>query len=129
MELTAFETRLGTSQGRIRTREAVAGDHLFVLGDDQPGRFFNLVEDDRAEVVQETDLTDVDLIRAQVRLRVPTDVLDDLIWEASIIVDNIKLARATARPGSKRIITDLAANVSKLSGIRLVGVRLQLVGR
>jgi hypothetical protein len=33
-----------------------------------------------------------------------------------------------ARSGRERLVTDLAANVSKLSGVHTVGVRLELVG-
>ena len=37
------------------------------------------------------------------------------------------IARMRARPGRERFVTDLAANVSKLSGTHVVGVRLELV--
>ena len=47
--------------------------------------------------------------------------------EASIVVDGTKRATATAKPGRSRTLTDLAANVSKLSGVHQVGVRLELV--
>jgi hypothetical protein len=37
-------------------------------------------------------------------------------------------SRACAgKPGSERLVTDLAANVSKLSGMHIIGVRLELV--
>jgi len=45
----------------------------------------------------------------------------------SIIVDGVKAARATCRAGRKRLLTDLAANVSKLTGLHEVGVRLELL--
>jgi hypothetical protein len=32
-----------------------------------------------------------------------------------------------AKPGRERLVTDLAANVSKLSGLHTTGVRLELV--
>jgi len=129
MELTAFETRLGLGQGRVQPQGAApaAGDYLFVLGEDEPGRVFDLAAGDRAEVVQETDLTGVDLVRAHLRLRVPAGVPAGLGWEASIVVDGTKLGRAVARPGRERELTDLAANVSKLAGLHQVGIRLQLV--
>ena len=109
MELGAFTSRLGVGQGRIEPRSIVApsGDYVFVLGEDEPGRFFELDAGDRAEVVQDTDLTSVDLVRAWLRLRVA--------------------ARATCPAGRERVLTDLAANVSKLSGTHQVGVRLELV--
>ena len=46
----------------------------------------------------------------------------------NFVVDGAKLATATAKPGRTRTLTDLAANVSKLSGVHQIGVRLELVG-
>lgn len=129
MELTAFDRRLGTGQGRIEPAGATpaSGEFAFVLGDDEAGHLFDLAPSDRAEVVQDVDLTGVDLVRAQLRLRVPAGLLEDLAWEASIVVGGVKRATAQARPGHDRKLTDLAANVSKLSGVHSVGVRLELV--
>ena len=129
MGLDAFRSRLGLGQGRIRPKNAPvpSGDHVFVLGEDEPGRFFELGPGDHAEVTQETDLTGADLVRAALRLRVPKTLPAGLGWEASMLVDGSKVARATCRPGSTRVLTDLAANVSKLSGTHVVGVRLELV--
>jgi len=135
--LTAFDCRLGVSQGRL-PREALAsgsgppapgsGDFVFVLGDVEPGRRYDLDLGDHAEVVQAVDLTGADLVRALLHLRVPADVPAGLAWEASLIVDGVRQARARCRPGCTRTLTDLAANVSKLAGVHQVGVRLQLVG-
>jgi hypothetical protein len=129
MELDAFTSRLGLGQGRIQPTGAPvpSGDHLFVLGEDEPGRFFELDPGDHAEVTQETDLTDVDLVRAALRLRVPKTLSAGLAWEVSLLVDGAKAATATCNPGCTRVLSDLAANVSKLSAIHTVGVRLELV--
>jgi hypothetical protein len=127
MALTAFTSRLGRGQGRLATPRAMGGDYAFVLGDDEPGRLFELAPGDHAEVTQETDLTSVMLVRALLRLRVPASTSAGLAWEASIIVDGNKLAATRARPGRERLVTDLAANVSKLSGLHTIGVRLELV--
>ena len=129
MELDAFTSRLGLGQGRIRSAELLpdSGEYAFVLGEDETGRLFELATGDHAEVVQDTDLTDVDLVRASLRLAVPADLPGGFAWEVSIIVDGEKLARLTAKPGRIRTLTDLAANVSKLSGMHQVGVRLELV--
>jgi len=129
MELDAFTSRLGLGQGRIAPANAPpgSGDHVFVLGEDEPGRFFDLAAGDHAEVVQDTDLTDVSLVRAHLRLRVPANLPSTHGWEASIVVDGVKAARATCRAGRERLLTDLAANVSKLAGLHEVGVRLELV--
>jgi hypothetical protein len=63
-------------------------------------------------------------------LRVPASLPAGFAWEASIVIDGFKMARAraTAKPGRTRTLTDLAANISKLSGVHQVGVRLELVG-
>ena len=127
MALTAFTSRLGRGQGRLLTPKATSGDYAFVLGDDEAGRFFDLAPGDHAEITQETDLTDVVLVRALLRLRVPASTPAGRAWEASIVVDGTKLARMQARPGRERLATDLAANVSKLSGLHTIGVRLELV--
>jgi hypothetical protein len=46
MTLTAFTSRLGRGQGRIRPANAApaSGDYLFVLGEDEPGRLFELAQ-------------------------------------------------------------------------------------
>jgi hypothetical protein len=67
------------------------------------------------------------LVRALLRLSVPASTPAGLSWEASITVDGAKLATMRAKPGRERLVTDLAANVSKLSGVHTVGVRLELV--
>jgi hypothetical protein len=128
MALTAFTSRLGRGQGRLATSKATGGDYAFVLGDAEPGRLFELAPGDHAEVTQQTDLTGVMLVRALLRLRVPASTPPGLAWEASIIVDGTKLASVMrAKPGRERLVTDLAANVSKLSGLHTTGVRLELV--
>jgi hypothetical protein len=54
MELTAFTSRLGEGQGRLEPS-------VFVLGDNEPGRTFELVRGDHVEVTQVVDLTGVTL--------------------------------------------------------------------
>ncbi|MCA9561041.1 MAG: hypothetical protein KC583_20980 [Myxococcales bacterium] len=129
MELDAFRARLGVGQGRIQPVGAhpASGDYVFVLGEDEAGRLFELAAGDRAEMVPDTELTDVDLVRAHLRLRMPASLPAGLAWEVSMIVDGAKAARATCAPGRERELTDLAANVSKLAGVHQVGVRLELV--
>ncbi len=123
-ELDAFRTNLGVTQGRVE----VAPDELrFVLGDLEPGRPFDLVTGDFAEVVQTTDLTGITLVRVRLTLRAPAGIPAGSAWEASIVVDGAKLARIACESGRTRAITDLAANVSKLTGAHEVGVRLELV--
>jgi hypothetical protein len=130
MELDAFCARLGDGQGRVTPAHAPAGfgDVLFVLGDDAPGWTFELAQGDHAEVLQATDLTGLAFVRARLALRTPADVPPGLAWEVSILIDGVKHARALGAAGRTRVLTDLAANVSKLSGVHTVGVRLELVG-
>ena len=125
MDLSAFNSRLGTSQGRIPLDDTE--EFVFVLGDDLPGYFSNLAPGDFAQVVQESDLTDTALIRPELMLSVPDSTPAGVGFEVSVVVDDVKLAVTTCSTGRTRHITDLAANVSKLTGIHTVGVRLEVV--
>lgn len=127
MELTAFTSNLGVTQGRIETAGAPSGRFAFVLGDLEPGRVFELAPGDAAEVTQDVDLSGLHFVRATLRLRVPKSLPAGLAWEASILVDGVAKASFRVRAGRERLMRDLAANVSKLAGLRTVGVRLQLV--
>lgn len=120
MELTAFTSRLGESQGRL-------GPGVFVLGDDESGRTFELDRGDHVEVTQMVDLTGVTLVRTSTKVRTPTLMPPGFAWEVSIVVDGVKYASITLRAASERTLDDLAANVSKLTGQHAVGVRLELV--
>ena len=124
MELTAFNSRLGLSQGRIAVGEDA---YVFVLGDDTLAYEHDLTPGDCAEVVQETDLTDIDFIRTHLSVHIPGDMPTGLMWEISIVVDSAKYAAVRCESGRTRRITDLAANVSKIAGLHEVGVRLELV--
>ncbi len=123
-ELDAFCRNLGVTQGRV---EVAPGELRFVLGELEPGRLFDLATGDFAEVVQTTDLTGITLVRVRLTLRAPAGIPAGSAWEASIVVDGAKLARIACESGRTRAITDLAANVSKLTGAHEVGVRLELV--
>ena len=125
MDLTAFNSRLGISQGRIPLSDAE--EYIFVLGDDLPGYFHHLAPGDFAQVVQETDLTDTALIRPELTLTVPDSTPAGVGFEVSVVVDGVKFAVTTCSTGRTRRITDLAPNVSKLTGMHTVGVRLEVV--
>jgi hypothetical protein len=120
MELTAFTSRLGEGQGRL-----LPG--VFVLGDDESGRTFELAHGDHVEVTQVVDLTGVTLVRTSMKVRTPTLMPPGFAWEVSIVVDGVKYASVALRRGVERALEDLAANVSKLAGQHTVGVRLELV--
>ena len=127
--LTAFTSRLGLGQGRLKTSKAGMGEYAFVLGDVETGHYFQLAPGDYSAVTQAVDVTGISLVRVLLRLKVPASIPADLAWEASVTVDGAKKARMTAVPGRERLMTDLAANVSKLTGVHLVGVRLELVAK
>jgi sporulation-control protein spo0M len=125
MELTAFNSRLGFSQGRIPLEET--DQFVFVLGDDVPGYVYNLEPGDHAQVVQEIDLTDVSIVQTELSVKVQDSTPDRIGFELSIVVDNIKMATTVCLTGQERRITDLSANVSKSTGVHTVGVRLEIV--
>ena len=131
MARTAFNARLGASQGRLDALAAdgvpaPSGDFVFVLGDAEAGRYHELADGDYAEVRQALDLTDADFVRAQLRLRVPPSTPGGWRWVVSIRVDGMSMAEATCAAGRERVLTDLAANVSKLVGPHDVAVQLAL---
>lgn len=119
MELTAFTSRLGEGQGRL-------SPGVFVLGDDEPGRLFELAAGDHVEVSQDVDLTGATLVRAALNLRVPQQVPIGVAWEVAILIDGVKFATLRPRPGSERSF-ELSANVTKVVGVHSVSVRLGLV--
>lgn len=129
MEFDAFTARLGTAQGRIVPKNTISlsGDYVFALGEDEAGRLFSLAPGDFAEVVQEVDLTDHDLVRTNLHFRVPSSLPGYYHWEVSIVIDGVKRAKASCIAGRERKITDIAANTSKLTGLHEIGVRLELM--
>lgn len=122
MALTAFNARVGRSQGRMPSDDGF----VFVLGDAESGRLHELAPGDHAEVTQTADLTDEDFVRLLLRLAVPESTPPGFAWVASLRIDGVSLAHATCRPGRERLLTDLAANVSKMAGDHEVAVRLEL---
>jgi hypothetical protein len=125
MELDAFRIRLGEGQGRTET---APGEFRFVLGDIEPGRFFELRVGDYAEIAQSTDLTGTTIIRAHATLKV-SNIPVGFVWEVSILVDGIKTSAMTCGGGRSREIKDLAVNASKHVGVHEVAVRLELVNQ
>jgi hypothetical protein len=124
MELDAFTNRLGEGQGRV---VLPSGEVRFVLGELEAGRSCKLVAGDHVEVTQALDLTGFTLVRVVGEFRAPATMPAGLVWEASVVIDDQKRARLRCEAGRRRLVRDLAANVSKLSGLHQVGVRLELV--
>jgi hypothetical protein len=120
MDLTAFNSRLGISQGRIPLEET--DQFVFVLGD-----VYNLELGDHAQVIQEIDLTDVSIVQTELSVKVPDSTPGRIGFELSIVVDNIKTATTVCFTGQKRHIADLSANVSRSTGVHAVGVRLEII--
>lgn len=130
MAFTPFHAALGTRQGRLTPVgfQPTSGDFAFVLGSDSEGDVHDFAIGDHAEVQQAADLTSENFVRARVRLRNATVVPAGVNWEASITVGGVKKATMLLAPSRSRDRADMAANVSKLSGIHTVGLRLELVG-
>lgn len=125
MDLTAFNSRLGISQGRIPLESTES--FVFVLGDDVPGYYYDLEAGDYAQVVQAVDLADIDLIRTELDVEVPESIPSRFGYEISIVVNDVKLETILCKARYRHHITDLAANVSIMTGVQLVGVRLEVV--
>ena len=128
-EVTPFEARTGLSQGRLpwANPPVTESGQVVVLGSSEPGWCYDLEVGDRVELTQPCDVTAVDIIRTRLRLRVLDGLPAGLAWEVSILIDGDQVARTTCGPGRERLLTDLAANVSKLAGVHYVGLRLELV--
>ncbi len=122
MALDFFSYKLGISQGRMETPDGE--DYVFILGDAERGDYGYFKQGDYAEIVQETDLTDLDFVRTEVVIDVPDEIPDTYYWEVAIVVDSIIHSSVLCDAGRVRRITDLAANVSKMTGVHEVGVRL-----
>jgi hypothetical protein len=129
MAFTPFDMEMGARQGRLKPSgwTPTSGEYAFVLGSNLPGHIHRLEAGDHCEVSQEMDLTGVNFIRARLRLRNASFLPAGLNWEASILVDGMKKATMTVEPGKTRDRADMAANVSKLTGMHSVAVRLELI--
>lgn len=121
MSLDAFTTALGTEQGRVEQPPTA----VFVLGAMTPGRVHDLVPGDHVELAQSADLTGVDLVRVRSTLAA-RDVPAGLAWALTLRIDGGVQGVVRARAHQTREVTDLAANVSRLTGVHEVAVRLEL---
>jgi len=127
-ELSPFELRLGTGQGRIRPAHGApaSGSYAFVLGDDDELRLAKFAAGDYAQVVQDVDLTGLDFVRAVLGFRAPAEAPTGTEWRVAMVIDGAELVSARCRAGRSRTLTDLVGNGSKLSGVHTIGVRLAL---
>lgn len=129
MEFTPFDAALGIRQGRIAPIGFVptSGEFALVLGSDTPGHIHDVNLADGIQVTQSVDVTSDNFIRAVLRFRNATTIPPGVNWEASIVVAGVKRASMVLEPGRTRDRIDMVANVSKLSGVKNVAVRLDLV--
>lgn len=132
MSLTPFEAALGRTQGRIRPDGATPSDGswMLVLGSDLDGVVADGLEaGDYHEASQSLDVTGIELIRVgQLELRDPGDAAAALLaWEASLLIDGSAVSTMRAYAGRSRTISDMVANVSGLSGVHVITLRLSLV--
>lgn len=130
MAFTPFDAAIGTRQGRLEPVgfEPTSGDFAFALGSDVPGHLHDFDIGDFSEVRQSVDLTSENFVRARIRLRNADVVPAGVNWEASITIGGTKKASMLLPLGRERDRADMAANVSKLTGLHTVGLRLELVG-
>lgn len=126
--MTVLDARLGLDQGRVRpsSMAPTAGSWAMLLGSDQVGHAGVLRPGDFVEVYQDVDVTGDDLFRLDLRFRVPMDTPDGRRWRVSLLVDDAAVASTVGRPGQTRVIGDLAADVSKLTGTHKIAIRLGL---
>lgn len=129
MAFTPFDAAMGSRQGRIRPAgfDPTSGEYAFVLGSDATRHLHDFEIGDHAETQQNVDLTGQNLVRAKIRMRNAPEIPAGVNWEASITIDGTRQTAMLLRPGRTRDRADMAANVSKLSGVHLVGLRLELV--
>jgi hypothetical protein len=118
--MDAFTARLGRSEGRV---ERAQGDVVFALGELEPGWTADLAPGDYAEVAQTADLTGAGLVRVTGTLSAPAAGQ----WRVSLRIGGVEMAALGGWPGRTRPVSDLAANVSALTGPTEVAVRLTLV--
>jgi len=129
MAFTPFDAALGTRQGRIAPVgfTPTSGDFAFVLGSDVDGDVHDFEIGDHAEVQQSVDVTAENFIRARLRLRSPAQLPAGVAWQAAITIDGVPASTMLLASGRSRDRADMAANVSKLTGNHVVGLRLELV--
>lgn len=130
MSLTAWDSDLGTRQGRIQPTGATPaqGEWSFVLGSDAPGYFELLNPGDSVTVGQLADWTAADLVRVTAVLRPATAIPAGVHWRFSLLVDGAEVVGQDMPQGATRTRIDMAANVANLAGDREVSFRLQLLG-
>ncbi len=124
----AFTVRLDDGQGRVQPSTVAPADGAWavVLGDDTPGWRESLDVGDYVQIEQDLDVTNIALVRPRLAFRMPAGLPPGLVWQVAILVDGAVQVVVTARPGTTRVLSDLAANVVALGGVHRVGVRLEL---
>ena len=129
MAFTPFNAVLGTRQGRLDPKGFMptTGEYAYVLGSDLSGEMYDFNIGDYSEVTQDIDLSEVNFIRAQIRLRNALEIPQGVNWEASIAIDGEKKTTMKIKLRRTRDRSDMAANVSKLTGVHTVGLRLELI--
>jgi phage tail-like protein len=130
MTLTAWTRELGSTQGRLMPQGFVPPEGTFalVLGRDLPGLTQRIVAGDFVEVSQAGDFGGASFVRFHARTRPPTALPAGVSWKASVRVDGVEQVSTLLTPGNTRDRTDLAANVSKLTGDHALAFRLELLG-
>jgi len=124
LNLTPFNHNLGVTQGRIETDN---DQTVFVLGSIKPGDYHELTTDDGCVITQDADLTNVDLIRTSLEIRIPESTPDGYAWGVVLFADGQPMAIVVCRAGISRSLEELTVNVSKITGTHTVGIGFRLV--
>ena len=127
---TAFNRRLGETQGRVEPvgANALDGSFVFALGSDVSGSKYPINLGDSVRVEQTADVTGIKLIRFQAILRPPASLPAGTRWIAEWGVGHIVHGRRELPATEPVHLRDGAINVSAMSGNKTIFFRLRFVG-
>lgn len=135
MPFTAFDRRLGATQGRIAPtgHTTVDGTHAFVLGSDAPGQIARLAPGDSIAVSQTADFDDALAVRLVGAVRLPATMPAGFSWALDLRTDDTTRCTIALESGvydpAVLDLGDVALNVEQAAaGNHALAIRLRLVG-
>lgn len=130
MPFTAFDRKLGLTQGRIEPSGCLpsAGSWVMCLGSDETGCFEELNVGDKVEVSQTiADTTGMCLVRLRATCRGPDAVVAGAGWKLSWFVDSVLQSSRIVWPSRIVDLDDLVFNLYGLTGTHILKVRLEVI--
>lgn len=122
---TPFDRFPGTSSARIRPAAgAIAGEFSFCLGSDRPDEAYDLATGDHAFIQQAVNVTTLAYIRFVARLRGPRQ--GPSRWLLTWRVDGVVQGSRRVPVGRTTQVTDAVFDVSQLTGVHTLEVRLEV---